>query len=255
MKRDGAGKTGAPTRLVDRRRLLGVGVALSAAPLAGAAAETIGGGQGMPFTPNQADYPNAPDPAHRYDYFNPAEAAFVEAAAARMIPADALGPGAVEAGVPVFIDRQLAGDYGKATRMYMQGPWAKGEKTQGYQSRFTPAQMYRAAIPPIDTAAGGGGFAKLKGDDQDAFLKRLQTGQVDLGQVDAVGFFTLLLQNVMEGFFSDPIYGGNRDMAGWKLIGFPGARYDQTEFVTQFGAPYPLPPVGIGGRPGWSGKA
>jgi gluconate 2-dehydrogenase gamma chain len=253
MKRDGAVETGKPGRLVDRRRLLGVGVALSAAPLASAAAETIAGGHGPPWTANQADYPNAVDAGHRYDYFTPAEAVFVEAASARMIPADSLGPGALEAGVPIFIDRQLAGDYGRAARMYMQGPWAKGLKTQGYQSRFTPAQMYRAAIPAIDSAAGGS-FARLKGEDQDAFLKRLETAQVDLGQVDAVAFFALLLQNVMEGFFSDPLYGGNRDMVGWKLIGFPGARYDQTEFVTQFGAPYPLPPVGIGGRPGWSGK-
>jgi gluconate 2-dehydrogenase gamma chain len=62
----------------------------------------------------------------------------------------------------------------------------------------------------------------------------------------------MFLQNVIEGFFSDPIYGGNRDMAGWKLIGFSGARYDQREFVLAYGKPYPLPPVGISGRPGWT---
>ena len=108
---------------------------LGAVPLA-AASETISGG-GPPWTANEAASPPPVDLAHRYDYFTPAEAAFVEAASARMIPSDALGPGALEAGVPVFIDRQLAGDFGNATRMYMQGPWAKGEKTQGYQSRFT----------------------------------------------------------------------------------------------------------------------
>ena len=57
----------------------------------------------------------------------------------------------------------------------------------------------------------------------------------------------------MEGFFCDPLYGGNRDMAGWKLIGFSrrALRHDGA-FVKQYGQPYPLPPVGIGGRPAWS---
>jgi gluconate 2-dehydrogenase gamma chain len=255
MRKRPNGGEDAPRKL-DRRRVLGAGVALGAVPIA-VAAETIRGGAGPPWSANTAAYPVAADPGRGYDFFRPAEAAFVEAAAGRMIPADDLGPGAVEAGVAVFIDRQLAGDFGKASRMYMQGPWAKGEKTQGYQSRFTPAQMYRAAIPAIDDAvnrAKGGTFAGLAGPEQDAFLKEIETGQVDLGQVDAVTFFALFLQNVMEGFFSDPLYGGNRDMAGWRLIGFPGARYDQTPFVTQHGQPYPLPPVAIGGRPGWSSK-
>jgi hypothetical protein len=55
----------------------------------------------------------------------------------------------------------------------------------------------------------------------------------------------MFLQNVMEGFWSDPIYGGNKNMIGWKLIGFPGARYDHRDFVSRHGEPYPLPPVGL----------
>ena len=97
-----------------------------------------------------------------------------------MIPKDELGPGAFEAGVPIFIDRQLNGDFGKAATWYMQGPWDTGLPTQGYQSRYTPAQMYRAAISAIDKAtrnASNNVFAKLSGDDQDAFLwKRLASG-------------------------------------------------------------------------------
>jgi gluconate 2-dehydrogenase gamma chain len=233
--------------------MLGAGIALGAAPATGATIRR----SGPAWAPNKAAYPTAAEPGERYVFFTAAEAAFVEAACARMIPSDDLGPGAVEAGVPYFIDRQLAGDYGKASRMYMQGPWAKGTKSQGYQSRFTPAELYRNAIPAIDEAAGKArqaSFAKLGGEEQDAFLKRIQTGAVDLGPVDAATFFSVLLQNVIEGFFSDPIYGGNRGMAGWRLIGFSGARYDQTEFVTQHGVPYPLPPVGIAGRPAWTAK-
>lgn len=247
------GPDGRERTQLSRRRILAAGALLGTAPL-GVAAETIGG-SGPPWAPNTAAYPQSPDPAQRYDFFSGPEAAFIEAAAARMIPKDELGPGALEAGVPIFIDRQLAGDFGKGATWYMQGPWDAGLPTQGYQSRYTPAQMYRAAIAAVDKAtqnASNNTFAKLSGEDQDAFLKRLASGDQQLEGVDAKAWFKLLLQNVMEGFFSDPIYGGNRDMAGWKLIGFPGARYDMTAYVKQYGKPYPLPPVGIGGRPAWS---
>lgn len=237
---------------IDRRRLLAAGLA-GAIPVASAAA-TLNGQ--MPWTGGAAapDTAEQPEPQN-YVFFAPAESAFVEAAAARIIPNDELGPGAVEAGVPYFIDRQLAGEFGQATRWYMQGPWGKSSGTQGYQSRFTPAGMYRAAIRAIDTDAGrdhrGASFANLAAADQDAYLTRLENGQADLGNVDGKAFFTLFLQNVQEGFWSDPIYGGNRNMVGWKLIGFPGARYDNRPWVTRHGQPYPLPPVGLKGRGAW----
>ena len=68
---------------------------------------------------------------------------------------------------------------------------------------------------------------------------------------NAKAFFALLLQNTLEGYFADPIYGGNRDMAAWRMIGFPGAHYDFRPYVSRFGEPYALPPVGISGRPEW----
>ena len=242
------------TKGLSRRRLLSVGVALPAAlPLGGAVAETIRGE--TPWSEGRADHPSLAPIGEGYSYFTPAEAAFVEAAVGRLIPKDELGAGAVEAGVPVFLDRQLGGDYGKALRWYMGGPWSPGLPTQGYQSRFTPAQMYRAAIRAIDAAVardhGGAAFAKLSAGDQDKVLENLEAGRMALDGVDAKAFFKLLLQNTIEGFFSDPIYGGNRDMVGWKLIGFPGARYDQRRFASRYGEPYPLPPVGIAGRSGW----
>jgi gluconate 2-dehydrogenase gamma chain len=243
------------TDRVSRRGLLTGAVALPAGlALSSARADTIRGE--MPWREGQADPPHAVAIDNHYVYFTPDEAAFIEAAVSRLIPKDELGPGAAEAGVPFFLDRQLAGDYGAGGRWYMQGPWAKGEATQGYQTRMTPAQLYRAALKAIDDASSqandGRTFAKLSTDQQDALLKQLEAGKLNLGGgVDAKSFFAQLLQNVMEGFFSDPLYGGNRDMAGWKLIGFPGARYDNTPFVKAYGQPYPLPPVGIGGRPEW----
>jgi len=241
---------------LSRRRLLTAGAVITAVPVvtAAAAAATLGGSD-VPFKEGQANAPLAADTTSSWNWFTDAEAAFVSAAVARLIPADDLGPGALEAGVPTFIDRQLAGAYGRGERWYMQGPWSPGLPTQGYQTRLTPAGLYRAAIKAIDAAvvreSRGASFSKLAAADQDAFLHRLEKGEVALDGVDAKAFFEQLLQNTLEGFWSDPIYGGNKDMAGWKLIGFPGARYDNSDFVAQHGQKYPLPPVGLTGRVEW----
>ena len=245
-----------PQNPVDRRRVLGLGALAFAAPLAGSAAQFTGAG--MIWQANQSAWPTATDLRAHYIYFSADEVAFIEAACARIVPADATGPGAVEAGVPLFLDRQLAGDYGKGARWYMQGPFGKSTGTQGYQSKYPPAGLYRSAIKAIgDHLAQNGGapFHKRSPAEQDAFLKDLSAGKIDLGaDVDGKAYFTLLLQNVMEGYFSDPIYGGNRGLSAWKMIGFSGARYDQRAYVLSYGKPYPLPPVGIGGRPAWSVK-
>lgn len=238
---------------VSRRRLLTAGAAITAVPIAAAAAAL--GGSDVVFKEGQANAPTAIDNTSGWTWFTDAEAACITAIVARLIPADDLGPGAVEAGVPTFIDRQLAGPYGRGERWYMQGPWSAGLPTQGYQTRLTPAGLYRAAIKAIDAAvvreSRGGSFARLVAADQDAFLQRLEKGDVALDGADGKAFFAQLLQNTLEGFWSDPIYGGNRDLVGWKLIGFPGARYDHSPYVAQHGAKYPLPPVGIKGRVEW----
>jgi gluconate 2-dehydrogenase gamma chain len=247
-------RTGAQQRRLSRRQWLAASAGAAVLPVASAAAAALG--QGLPpFEEGRADAPVSASQGTAWSWFTSAEAAFVAAAVARLIPADELGPGAVEAGVPVFIDRQLAGAYGRAERWYMQGPWAPGAPTQGWQSRLTPAGMYRAAVRAIDAVVAREGrapaFAKLKVEDQDAMLHRLEKGEPLLEGVDAKDFFDLLWQNTIEGFWSDPLYGGNRDMAGWKLIGFPGARYDQSPWVTEHGARYTLPPVGLRGRVEW----
>lgn len=239
---------------VDRRSMLGLGALAFAMPLASSAAQFTG--EGMAWEANSATFPTATDLRAGYVFFTTDEAAFIEAACARIVPTDATGPSAVEAGVPLFLDRQLAGDYGKGSRWYMQGPFGKSTGTQGYQYKHPPAGLHRAAIKAIGDHLGRDGgepFHKRDAGAQDAFLKDLEAGKVDLGaDVDAKGYFGLLLQNVMEGYFSDPIYGGNRGMGPWKMIGFSGARYDQRAYVLRYGEPYPLAPVGIGGRPAWS---
>ncbi|MDB5479314.1 MAG: twin-arginine translocation pathway signal protein [Caulobacteraceae bacterium] len=246
---------------LNRRRLLMGGAAVGAAGAAVAARHDGMLGEppadyrgAMPWDEGAADAP--PGAGGRgYVFFTSAEAAFIEAAVDRLIPPDNVGPGAVEAGVPVFIDRQLAGPYGRGDHFYLGGPWPKGTPEQGYQSRFSPAQLYRAAIPAIGSYVSnryrGASFHSLAAADQDRVLAGLEAGDVALTGVDGASFFTMLLQNTKEGYFSDPIYGGNRDMAAWKMIGFPGAHYDYREWVSRHGQPVPYPPVGFLGRPGW----
>lgn len=187
----------------------------------------------------------------QFEFLSSSEIAFIDAAVDRLIPSDALGPGAVEAGVTVFIDRQLAGPFGKAVDWYMQGPWAQGTEQQGYQRRRTPAEVYRAAIEAINQRArkdSQKSFAALSTVEQENFLLGLESDEIDLGDVSAKTFFSLLWQNTQEGFFADPIYLGNRNFAGWKLIGYPGPRYNYVDAIRHFGERYPLPTVGLMGR-------
>ena len=176
---------------------------------------------------------------------------FIRAAIDRLIPKDGLGPGAVDAGVDVFIDSQLAGPFGQAAGIYMSGPFRLGAKEQGYQLPFTPAQVYRLGIRRVDEHCRktlGNVFAQLKPDQQDSILHELEDGKIDLGEIPSPNFFNLLLQNTKEGFLADPIYGGNREFAGWKLIGYPGPRYNYTDHIEQYGKPYDAPFVSLGGE-------
>jgi gluconate 2-dehydrogenase gamma chain len=240
---------------VSRRHLLAAGAALGSTLALDSPVEAKSISGEMPWAPGVANKPT-PVPPGPYRFFSTDEAAFIDAAVSRLIPNDDLGPGAKEAGVTGFLDSQLAGPFGHAESWYMGGPWAKGTKSQGYQSRLTPAQLYRAAIKSIDghcrETFSGKPFAELTGEQQDQVLKGLEKGEIKLASADAATFFKTFLQNTIEGFFSDPIYGGNRDMVGWKLIGFPGARYDYLPYVSKHGEKLNLPPVGLKGRPEWT---
>jgi gluconate 2-dehydrogenase gamma chain len=183
-----------------------------------------------------------------YSFFTTDDAAFIEAAVARLIPADETGPGALEADVPFFIDRQLAGAWGAGEGLYRSGPWQPGKPEQGYQLPFTPAELFRNALRAITEEfrkSERGSFGQLKPEDQDAYLRALESESRDLGGVPSNIFFESLLEMTIEGFFSDPIYGGNKDMVGWKLIGFPGAYANFYEFVDQHGIAFNRPPMSI----------
>jgi gluconate 2-dehydrogenase gamma chain len=188
--------------------------------------------------------PPAADAATGYLFFNAPEAAFIEAATVRLIPPDEIGPSALQAGVNTYLDRQLHGAWGAGERLYRSGPWTPGSPTQGYQLPLTPAEMYRTALRAIreDLERNGGGFDKLPGQQQDAYLTTLQTQDRDLGGVPSKVFFESLLAMTIEGYFSDPVYGGNKGMAAWAMIGFPGAYGAYYDQVDQYGVAFNHPP-------------
>lgn len=192
--------------------------------------------------------------SHVPGYFTPAEWAFVNAAVDRLIPADGNGPGGVDAGVPVFLDRQMQLPYGHGAYWYMQGPFhPEVAATLGYQMRLTPRELYRAGIAIVERAAQqayGKAFAELDAGKRDAVLTLADQGKLAHDADVGAAFFALLLKNTREGYFADPMYGGNREMAAWKLVGFPGARADFTDWIDQQGRRYLYGPVSINGSRG-----
>ncbi len=134
------------------------------------------------------------------------EARVVGAASARIFPADDLGPGANEAGVVIYIDRQLAGPYGKDRYRYTQPPFEVGVPEQGYQGKESPREIYRSGCAQLK------GFANLPAEAQDARLE----------QIEKTRFFQLVRQHTIEGMFCDPMHGGNASLIGWQMLGFPG---------------------------------
>jgi len=187
-------------------------------------------------------------------YFTREEWVFLQAACACLIPKDENGPGAVELGVPEFIDREMDGAFGHAANWYMQGPFASAVPELGYQSQLTPRAVYRAGIAAVDAhcrrMVGKKSFSELPVTMQDSVLTDLEKGALEFENISGKSFFGFLLQNTKEGYLADPIHGGNKNMGSWKMIGFPGARADFLDWVGKYGVRYPLGPVSIGGRKG-----
>jgi hypothetical protein len=118
----------------------------------------------------------------------------------RLFPADALGPGALEIGVLEYTQQALSGAYQPLVPVYRSG---------------------LAAVDQVARGRHGRGFVDLTPEQQNGIIDQLEKDEVP----GAVGFFGVLWQHLREGLFSDPIHGGNKGMAGWRLIGFPGAQF------------------------------
>jgi gluconate 2-dehydrogenase gamma chain len=208
-----------------RRFLLGAGLA-GTAVAAGLASE-------IPL-PAQAEtspaaMPRAASPASAEPeallLLTATEAAFVSAAVDAFIPADDLSPSGSDCGLVIYIDRQLASEWGGGAKMYRGGPFHKGKPEQGYQLALTPRQFFQTSIAEANAWSHktyGKEFDRLAPADRDTALKAMEEGKAAFGGASSRMFFNMLLSLAMDGFFADPAYGGNRNAAAWKMLGFPG---------------------------------
>jgi gluconate 2-dehydrogenase gamma chain len=236
-----------------RRDLLKVSIALAPViALDGVNAQETPRKEDLQQSGPSPDRPASVD--YRPAFFTPAEWTFLLAACDRLIPKDDVGPGAVELGVPEYIDRQMQTSYGDGGIWYMQGPFLEATAEFGYQSKLTPKEQYRHGIRAIDDYCSktfGKTFAQLEAAQQDDVLKKVEAGQIKSEDAPLRTFFaSFLLKNTLEGYFGDPMYGGNKDMGSWKMIGYPGVRADYVDWVDQYDRRYPYGPVSIYGRRG-----
>jgi gluconate 2-dehydrogenase gamma chain len=193
-------------------------------------------------------------PAYKPTFFSAAEWAFIQAACETLIPADDIGPSAAQAGVPEFIDRHMQTPYAAGDIWYMQGPFVEAAPQFGYQGRLPVRDILRVGIKAFDAHCqrifGGRSFSRVEHAQQETLLRAAEAGQLELENISAKEFFNQLLAETRMGYFCDPKHGGNKNMAAWKMIGYPGARADYTDWVEIRDRPYPLPAVDLAGKRG-----
>lgn len=207
----------------------------------------------MPWTPSAIKtnfYPTIDE--NKLAFFTQEEADVMGAITDCLIPSDELSVGGKEAGCVTFIDYQLAGAFGKGTKQYLAGPFLKGTPEQGPQYSYSPAERYRIGLAAFDKYCKktyNNSFDKLPNAQQITILQQMENGQLPLGpDVQPQALFELILLNVREGYLSDPIYGGNKNMVSWKMIGFPGARYDFRDYMDKKGEDWNIPPISLNTR-------
>ncbi len=181
--------------------------------------------------PRPAEAQSAPAPAQPAPQPEPmltltaTEAAFLSAVYDTIIPADALSPSGTDCGLVTYVDRQLAGAWGGGARMYRSGPFLPSKAEYGYQLPLSPREYFAAGIKAANawtTKTYGKEFDRLSPADRAATLSAMEQSRAQFEGFDAKPFFEALLQSAMEGFFADPIYGGNRNKVAWRMIGYPG---------------------------------
>jgi hypothetical protein len=254
-------------QLSRRGFLRGVFIATASIPVAAAGCAPTdvqttappAGYQPAPLPPLNEDVPLAidlsPNPTVLRT-FATHEARTVEVLTARIMPGTPEDPGAREAGVVIYIDTMLSYNEGFPESTYREPPYAQlydGEtppesdapfetvwvsademERYGYQSVLSPREVYRLGIVAVDAYASSKfsrRFIELSESEQDEIVGAMADGTAEAGfdQIAAESFFRVLRRHTAEGMFSDPAYGGNRNMVGWQLLGYPGAQRAYTE--------------------------
>src|SRR5690242_7388964 len=179
---------------ISRRQLLAT-AAYCAAGTVAARARMISGA--LPWNPDAGTPPHPVRPGP-WQFFTSDEARAIEALADRIIPADAETPGGKDAGLAVYLDRQLAGPYGRGEGLYIRPPFVKGTQQQGHQSAGGFAKTYRDGLAALDKATkanyAGRSFAELPDDNKDHVLQGLEKGDFKLEGADGKEFFEQLIK-------------------------------------------------------------
>jgi len=187
---------------LSRRELLkGVG-------LSGAALLTTGGGAVMAQSPAAPTAPLRIPVTEALETLTAAESAALDAFSSRILPSDDGTPGAHEARAVHFIDRGLTGAMAASREQYSVG---------------------LAALDSHAMALKGVVFSDLPVADQDAIIDAMTRNAIPAYPMLNAGFFNTVRTHTIEGTFSDPYYGGNRDFVGWELLGYPGVRIASSE--------------------------
>lgn len=202
-------------------------------------------------------YPELGGENRPMEFFRPHEVRTVEAITARILPGTPDDPGAREAGVVYYIDGVLSSGLGYGEPTFRQPPYALGYDEEspptaaeldsaygvvwlpsdqleryGYQSVLTPREVYRVGLAALDRYSNsefGSNFVDLSEEQQDTIVEALANDEAEgFDDPSAETFFELLREHTIEGMFSDPIYGGNRNLVGWRLVGFPGSQRGYT---------------------------
>ena len=154
------------------------------------------------------------------------ESAATEALVEHMWPADQFGASGIELGIATYIDRQLAGAFGRGDRLYAQGPFRKGKAQHGYQLPLAPEAWFKAGLHALNAwcvATYKKPFDRLGEAEREAALAAVSTGKANSPAFELSAWFNGLVYPLfVQGAFADPVYGGNRGKAAWQMIGYPG---------------------------------
>jgi gluconate 2-dehydrogenase gamma chain len=171
--------------------------------------------------------------------FNQEQFENTQAAVERIFPADDLGPGAKDLGVAFYIDHQLNSPWALNVRDYMMGPFQKGTPSQGTQTHLTRKDIFLLGVEALQSYSQEKykkNFADLSPAEQDETLKVFEKGaDVKLEPITTTTFFSLLRSYTLEGVYADPMYGGNKDMKGWKMKRYPGNQPSYTADIEKDG--------------------
>jgi gluconate 2-dehydrogenase gamma chain len=185
---------------------------------------------------NREQYPHVPGredvpPPGRLVFFTLDEARTVEALTATILPGSPEDPGARTYYLPPFA-MPYKGDSPPEVPDYINNDvlWIPQEMISrfGWQSILTPREFYRIGIQAVNSYARGNHgdvYANLSETQQEEIMTALANDEFEpIGGLPSSEFFNLLRQHTIEGMFGDPAYRGNKDMVGWRLIGYPGAQ-------------------------------